>query len=103
MLEFKITKGGQLFIKRGSKWKRQHCALSCAASDYMSGPTANCTDKCPLFGEPEQVPRQVWMSVSAKIPPTPGCETYVDTGEIDDRIQLCHGKYLVGTLIDERV
>ena len=84
MLEFKITKGGQLFIKRGSKWKRQYCALSCAASDYMSGPTANCTDNCPLFGEPDRVTNHTLSTTS-------------------DKITLCHGKYLVGTLIDERV
>jgi len=87
MLEFKVDGLGELYIKRGGRFRRQHCPFSCASGDGMSGPTINCTDNCPLFGEP----KTSQMFIGDK-----------PCGSANTTLSLCHNKILTGTFTDER-
>ena len=51
-MEGKINKIGHLEIKRGNDFKKQECPVDVMASrpEYDRG--IDCSDCCPLFGEP---------------------------------------------------
>lgn len=78
-MEIKISKEGFLEIKRAGKFKLQYCPHM----DFGDGAgTTVCSDSCPHFGEPD---------------------TYQDEDGSLDMLQLCNGRYLTGTIIDERL
>lgn len=76
-MEIKIDKDGLLHIKRREKDEMQKCPYHCDNEGYKTA----CGDWCPLFGDPD---------------------TYKDEDCEMDMLQICNGRYLTGTVIDER-
>lgn len=75
-MEILINSGGNLFIKRGGKYKDQYCPFV----PYPEDKPIHCGDWCPHFGEPEQI----------------------FDNDTSHNVDLCHGKFLHGSITDER-
>ena len=75
-MEIKIDKDGLLHIQRIGKDEMQKCPYHCDNEGYKSA----CGDWCPLFGE------IIYQGLDIPM----------------DRLQICNGRYLTGTIIDER-
>lgn len=75
-MDIKIQPSGCLQIKRAGIFKPQYCP------NQDAGGNVPCSDWCPHFGE---------------------LSTYQDEDATMDMLQICNGRYLIGTVTDERI